>query len=180
MYSTLSSLFFSVIVLSSCQSDGPPASAEEAREVIVGKNWSVRDAGLLESSFREQKGQPFTHTIQWLSTSKDMSSENQEMLNKFLTVTLVLDKNKTPNDDSGNIAHVEGLGLEEKQGYYFTSTQEENAYDRTVKLQVVSIFPDGSIVKYPFTILSISSNKILLAAPPEIEPRNLILSLEAQ
>jgi len=179
-YSALLFVFFCAVVLSACKGDGPPASAEEARELLVGKTWGAKDVGLLESSFRQNKGEPFIHTIQWLSTQKDMTPESREMLSKFLTVTLVLDENKTPTNDSGNVAHLEGMGLQEKQGYYFTSTQEENANDRTVRVYVVSIYPDGNIEKFPFTILQASGKRILLAAPPEMQPRNLVLALEAQ
>jgi len=178
--SSFLSLLCCALVLSACQGDGPPASAEEARELLVGKKWSVTDAGLLESSFRQNKGEPMIHTIQWLSTHQDFSAESREMLSKFSTVTLLLDENKTPNDDSGNVAHLEEMGLQQKQGYYFTSTQEENANDRTVRVYVVSIYPDGTIEKFPFIILQASGKKIILAAPPEIQPRNLVLALEAQ
>jgi|GEM_PF-2206551 hypothetical protein len=81
---------------------------------------------------------------------------------------------------SGNVAHLSGFGLQEKQGYYFTSTQEENANDRTVRLYVVSIYPDERIEKFAFTILGVSGKWILLAGPPEMQPRNLVLALEAQ
>lgn len=179
-YYSLSFVFFCALVLSACKGDGPPGSAEEVRELLVGKKWGAKDAGLLESSFRQNKGEPFIHTIQWLSAPKDMTPESRDLLGKYSKVTLVLDENKTPNDGSANVAHLEGMGLQEKQGYYFTSTQEENANDRTVKVYVVSIYPDGTIEKFPFIILQASGKKILLAAPPEMQPRNLVLALEAQ
>ncbi len=178
-FSSLCALFFCFMLFTACQGDERPTSAKEAREMLVGKHWSVKDAGLLESSFRANKGEPFTHTFQWLHSAQNLSAESRESLAKFMKVTLVLDENKTPNDDSGNIAHLTGLDLQEKQGYYFTATQEENANDRTVKLYVVSIYPDGRIDKFPFTILEGTGNKIVLAAPNEIQPRNLVLSLEA-
>lgn len=168
------------VVLLSCQSGGPPASAEEARELLVGKTWRVADAGLLESSFREKKGDPFVHTITWLSTATELSPESREIVTPYLAATVMLEENQNPNDQSGNVAHLSGFGLQEKQSYYFTSTQEENANDRTVRLYVVSIYPDERIEKFAFTILGVSGKRILLAGPPEMQPRNLVLALEAQ
>ena len=174
-------LLLSALGLSSCQSgDKPPASAGEASELIVGKKWIVRDAGFLESSFRENKGDPFKYTFQWFSAAKDLGPEDQATRDKFAKATLALDENKTPQDDTGNTAHLDGLNLGEKQHYYFTSTQEENAYDRTVKMYLVCEDSTGSLMKYPFTILQGNSKKILLLSPPEIHSKNLVLSLEAQ
>lgn len=176
----ISVVFLCAACLASCKTDGPPASAKEARELMVGKQWSVKDAGVLESSYRANKGEPFVHTIQWLGAAKELSAESREMLNKFSQVTLMLDENKNPNDDTGNVAHLNGLNLQPKQGYYFTSTQEENAYDRTVKLYVVSVDAGGNMEKFPFTILEAGSKKILAVVPPELQPGNVVLSLEAQ
>ena len=174
-------LLFCAIGLSACQSgDKPPESAAEARERIVGKKWLVRDAGYLESSFREQKGEPFIHTVLWFSATKDLGTEDQATRDKFSKATLTLDENKNPNDGTGDIAHLDGLNFGAKQNYYFTGTQEENAYDRTIKLYVNCEDSTGAQMQYPFTILQASSKKMLLLAPLEIQSKGLVLSLETQ
>jgi CRISPR/Cas system-associated endonuclease/helicase Cas3 len=169
-----------VIVLFACQSDAPPASAEDARELLVGKKWAVRDAGILESSFRQNKGEPFQHTIQWFSASPDLSAENQAIRDRFTKATLLLEGNSNKANSQGDIAHFDGLNLGAQQSYYFTSTQEESAYDRTIKLYVNVIDSVGNPMQYPFVILQANSNKVMLAAPPELQVRNLVLALEAQ
>jgi hypothetical protein len=168
MKSNFYSILFCTLILGACSSGDKPEDAKQAREWMTGKAWAVKDVGLLESSFRENKGEPFIHTIHWMDAADSTKA-------RFMKATLTLDVNPNPNDESGNLAHFDGLNLDEKQQYYFTSTQEESPNDRTVKLYVNMV---DSGMQYPFTILQGTSNKVLLLAPREIGISNLVLSLE--
>ena len=171
-FNTLPSILFFALALTSCSSgDKPPADAKEARELMTGKTWAVKDVGLLEASFRANKGEVFVHTIKWLLITDSIKG-------KFAKATLTLDVNPNPNDGLGDIAHLDGLKLWEKQHYMFTSTQEDSPLDRTIKLYVIAEDSSGGAIQYPFTILQANSKKVLLLAPKEIGVGNLVLSME--
>ena len=177
-------LLVSAIVFSACQSPdsmpAPPESAADARELIVGKKWAVKDMGNLVSSFRENKGDRFVHTITWFSKTSNPGSGEKTILEKFSKATLTLEVNQTPNDGSGNLAYLDGLGLSRKQVYYFTGTQEENANDRTIKLYLNVEDAAGAAVQYPFVILGAGSSGLYLLAPPELQRGNLVLRFQAR
>ena len=178
MKHALPSLLFIALSLAACSTgDGPPADAKEARELMTGKPWAVKDVGFLETSFRQNKGEPFIYTFTCTSAA-NASEEHKAIREKYLKASLTLDANPNPNDGSGDVAHLEGLNLGGNQQYYFTSTQEENRYDRTIKLYVNLRDSTGAAMQYPYTLLTANGSKVVMLAPAELGARNLVLSLE--
>lgn len=149
----------------------PPAinSAVDARTLVQGKRWAVKDVGLKVLSLQESE--PWS--VEWLSAAEELGEYELKAREKFSKVTIELGRD--------TVANAINLDLTGAQTYVITDQEKEDT-EPGVRLELTGAsdaFKDLGISEatYTYRILGADEKGLLLEAPNEVNNRKVILWL---
>lgn len=151
----------------------PPAinSAVDARALLPGKRWAVKDVGLRVISL--QASEPLS--VEWFSAAGELGEYESQAKEKFGKATVELSKD--------TVAIASNLDLTGAQTYVITDEEKEDT-EPGVRLELTGAsdaFKDLGITEatYTYRILGVDEKSLLLEAPNEVNNRKVILWLVA-
>ncbi len=149
----------------------PPAinSAVDARALLPGKRWAVKDVGLKVISLQESE--PWS--VEWFSAGGELGEYELKVKEKFSKATIELSRD--------TVANASNLDLAGAQTYVITDEEKEDT-EPGVRLELTGAsdaFKDLGISEatYTYRILGADEKGLLLEAPNEINNRKVILWL---
>ncbi len=175
---TLCLLF--IIALASCKSGDqmPPAlkTAQNARVLLPGKTWVVKDVGLKAYEFSSEPNPNSPMVIDWFSVAKELGEYETKAKESFGKASIELKQD--------SVANTTGLELTGNQKYFITDEAKDDT-PPGVRLEITGgsdAFKDMGITEATFTYFVLGANEknLLLQTPNEINRRKIVLLLEAK
>ena len=166
-------------ILASCKAGDtvPPVlkSVQEAKALLPGKVWVVKDVGLKSSFSRSDNEKDVTMGIDWFSTAKEALGEyEKETQSQFANASLELKQD--------TVAITNGFKITGNQTYVITDEPKEDT-PAGIRLQISGgsdDFKDMGIATWTFFVLGASEKSFLLETSSEVNNKKVVLLLEAK
>lgn len=169
-----------IIALASCKSGDkmPPTikTAQDARVLLPGKTWVVKDVGLKPYEFSSEPNPNSPLVIDWFSVAKELGEYETKAKESFGKASIELKQD--------SVASTTGLELTGNQKYFITDEAKDNT-PPGVRLEITGgsdAFKDMGFTEATFTYIVLGANEktLLLQTPNEINRRKIVLLLEAK
>jgi len=156
----------------------PPTlkTAQDARVLLPGKTWVVKDVGLKPYEFSSEPNPNSPLVIDWFSVAKELGEYETKAKETFGKASIELKQD--------SVANTTGLELAGNQKYFITDETKDDT-PPGVRLEITGgsdAFKDMGITEATFTYFVLGANEktLLLQTPNEINRRKIVLLLEAK
>jgi hypothetical protein len=173
-------LILSFICLAGCKSGDkmPDAlkSVQDAKSLLPGKTWVVKDVGLKSFSVSSETNPDAAISVDWFSAAKELGEYERQSKENFKNASIELKQD--------TVAVTSGLKITGAQTYVITDEAKDDT-PPGIRLELnggTDEFKDMGITTATFTyfVLAANEKQLLLQTPNEVNSRKVILLLEAK